>query len=77
MILRYHCALHQTTATVDPATRTVRLRWPPLGLTSRVEQCALCQVAHRALEDPEAPVGPHGPPHGHRGGARCEVIRDA
>jgi|GEM_PF-2272374 len=80
-VLAYRCTLHQVMATVDPETRTVRVRLPHLGLDARhatgVTTCQVGQVAHRALEHPDAPCGPHGPHRPEAQGRRCEVVREA
>lgn len=68
--MTYRCTVHQTTATVDPTTRSVRIQWPPLSVQHAVNgQCALAIIAYRGLDDPTAPLGLQGT-------APCEVMQD-
>jgi len=64
--MRYQCQTHQVIADVDPARRAVRLILPPAtpqgaAALQGAGACRLGLLAHTACEDPQAPVGPHGP----------------
>ena len=75
MIYQYHCTRHQTRAICDPETRRVSLTGSPLTHRAPIlhDSCDLARVASQAFTDPDAIVGPHGPPQGRA----CPIVRDA
>jgi len=72
-MLTYRCATHGAVATVDPQARRVRLEPPtPTPGLKHFPQCALALLAARAMDDPEAPVGQHGP----ASRSQCAITRE-
>lgn len=77
MTLTYRCSGHGTTATVDTEARRVHLELPPPVPGNRhFPQCALALTAHRALDDPDAPLGEFGPRTGGAHPRQCVITRE-